>query len=128
MTPPRVLFDTVCLIKADAIFARFQTHFERRLSGPIGPRLKPVAGAGPKRCPALAGQPKTRGCPQHLITPACSLRRSNLHLPSSRITSTLVTMLQPDEVAKHSSAESLWVIVEGQAYDLTEFAPEHPGG
>lgn len=37
-------------------------------------------------------------------------------------------MLQPEQVAEHDSAESLWVIVEGHAYDLTEFAPEHPGG
>ncbi|ORY90111.1 FMN-dependent dehydrogenase-domain-containing protein [Leucosporidium creatinivorum] len=33
-----------------------------------------------------------------------------------------------EDVEKHASAESLWVIVKGQAYDLTEFAPEHPGG
>ncbi|KPV78436.1 uncharacterized protein RHOBADRAFT_10897 [Rhodotorula graminis WP1] len=37
-------------------------------------------------------------------------------------------MLHHSEVAKHADADSLWLIVKGQAYDLTEFAPEHPGG
>jgi L-lactate dehydrogenase (cytochrome) len=58
--------------------------------------------------------------------------------------------LHHSEVAKHADKDSLWVIVNGnvrppshfsstpigrgvdilslQAYDLTEFAPEHPGG
>ncbi|GAA6012611.1 hypothetical protein JCM11491_005453 [Sporobolomyces phaffii] len=37
-------------------------------------------------------------------------------------------MLHHSEVEKHASSDSLWVIVNGNAYDLTEFAPEHPGG
>ncbi|KAN0064029.1 hypothetical protein ACQY0O_003635 [Thecaphora frezii] len=37
-------------------------------------------------------------------------------------------MLKYDEVAQHSSRESCWVIVHGNAYDVTEFLPEHPGG
>ncbi|KAK4057702.1 hypothetical protein OIO90_001350 [Microbotryomycetes sp. JL221] len=37
-------------------------------------------------------------------------------------------MLHHSEVAKHNTKESLWLIVKGEAYDLTEFAPEHPGG
>ena len=37
-------------------------------------------------------------------------------------------MLDPLEVAKHNTGEDLWLIVKGQAYDLTDFAPEHPGG
>ncbi|KAF2196087.1 hypothetical protein GQ43DRAFT_485222 [Delitschia confertaspora ATCC 74209] len=36
--------------------------------------------------------------------------------------------LTGDEVAKHNSRESCWVIVQGRAYDVTEFLPEHPGG
>lgn len=32
------------------------------------------------------------------------------------------------EVAKHNGKDSLWVIIHGKAWDLTEFAPEHPGG
>lgn len=37
-------------------------------------------------------------------------------------------MLDPLEVAKHKTGDDLWLIVKGQAYDLTDFAPEHPGG
>ncbi|KZF21225.1 hypothetical protein L228DRAFT_212491 [Xylona heveae TC161] len=36
--------------------------------------------------------------------------------------------LHGDEVGKHNSRESCWVIVHGRAYDVTEFLPEHPGG
>ncbi|KAM0755604.1 hypothetical protein T439DRAFT_320309 [Meredithblackwellia eburnea MCA 4105] len=36
--------------------------------------------------------------------------------------------LEASEVAKHNTAKDLWLIVQGQAYDLTDFAPEHPGG
>ncbi|KAI9733515.1 MAG: hypothetical protein M1818_007263 [Claussenomyces sp. TS43310] len=32
------------------------------------------------------------------------------------------------EISKHKTAEDLWLVVEGVVYDLTEFAPEHPGG
>jgi L-lactate dehydrogenase (cytochrome) len=32
------------------------------------------------------------------------------------------------EVSKHSTAEDCWVVVNGKVYDLTTFAPEHPGG
>lgn len=36
--------------------------------------------------------------------------------------------LTGEEIAKHNSRESCWVIVHGKAYDVTEFLPEHPGG
>ncbi|KAI9659886.1 MAG: hypothetical protein M1821_001238 [Bathelium mastoideum] len=36
--------------------------------------------------------------------------------------------LTGEQVAKHNSRESCWVIVHGRAYDVTEFLPEHPGG
>mmetsp|Transcript_8360 Transcript_8360/g.12544 ORF Transcript_8360/g.12544 Transcript_8360/m.12544 type:complete len:483 (+) Transcript_8360:396-1844(+) len=32
------------------------------------------------------------------------------------------------EVAKHNSKKDCWVVVHGKVYDLTNFAPEHPGG
>ncbi|EME38909.1 hypothetical protein DOTSEDRAFT_75576 [Dothistroma septosporum NZE10] len=32
------------------------------------------------------------------------------------------------EVTKHSSADDCWVVVNGKVYDLSNFAPEHPGG
>lgn len=39
-----------------------------------------------------------------------------------------VGSLTGDEIAKHNSKDSCWVIVHGKAYDVTEFLPEHPGG
>lgn len=33
-----------------------------------------------------------------------------------------------DEVSRHNSRESCWVVIHGKAYDVTEFLPEHPGG
>jgi L-lactate dehydrogenase (cytochrome) len=36
--------------------------------------------------------------------------------------------LTGEEIAKHNSKESCWVIIHGRAYDVTEFMPEHPGG
>lgn len=36
--------------------------------------------------------------------------------------------LTGQDVAKHNSKDSCWVIVHGKAYDVTEFLPEHPGG
>ncbi|KAK5169731.1 uncharacterized protein LTR77_005709 [Saxophila tyrrhenica] len=36
--------------------------------------------------------------------------------------------LSGEEIAKHNSRESCWVIIHGRAYDVTEFLPEHPGG
>jgi len=32
------------------------------------------------------------------------------------------------EVAKHASVDDCWIIVKGKVYDVTWFAPEHPGG
>ncbi|KAF5377509.1 hypothetical protein D9615_005284 [Tricholomella constricta] len=33
-----------------------------------------------------------------------------------------------EQVGKHNSAESCWVIIKNQVYDVTEFLNEHPGG
>ena len=32
------------------------------------------------------------------------------------------------EVVKHAKIEDCWVVVNGRVYDLTKFAPNHPGG
>lgn len=37
-------------------------------------------------------------------------------------------LLIPLTVAQHRSAESCWVILYGNVYDVTNFLPEHPGG
>jgi L-lactate dehydrogenase (cytochrome) len=33
-----------------------------------------------------------------------------------------------DEISRHNSRESCWVVIHGKAYDVTDFLPEHPGG
>jgi L-lactate dehydrogenase (cytochrome) len=33
-----------------------------------------------------------------------------------------------DDVAKHNAAEDCWVVLNGQAYDMTDFLEDHPGG
>ncbi|SGY20754.1 BQ5605_C016g08139 [Microbotryum silenes-dioicae] len=37
-------------------------------------------------------------------------------------------MLTGQEVLKHAQADDLWMIINGKVYDLTDFAPNHPGG
>ncbi|KAJ4157927.1 uncharacterized protein LMH87_008482 [Akanthomyces muscarius] len=32
------------------------------------------------------------------------------------------------ELRRHSSSDSCWIVVDGQVYDMTSFAPNHPGG
>ena len=39
-----------------------------------------------------------------------------------------ITMLNGADVAKHNSINSCFVVIHGQAYDVTEFLDEHPGG
>jgi L-lactate dehydrogenase (cytochrome) len=37
-------------------------------------------------------------------------------------------MLTWEEVAKHNSIESCWVVIRDKAYDVTDFLNAHPGG
>ncbi|KAK5173980.1 uncharacterized protein LTR77_001059 [Saxophila tyrrhenica] len=37
-------------------------------------------------------------------------------------------MLSTREIHKHNNSHSCWVVVDGQAYDVTEFLDHHPGG
>lgn len=37
-------------------------------------------------------------------------------------------MLSTTEVAQHNNRQSCWVIIEGHAYDVTDFLDDHPGG
>jgi|EP01047_Picozoa_sp_COSAG01_P031296 L-lactate dehydrogenase (cytochrome) len=33
-----------------------------------------------------------------------------------------------EEIARHTTKDDCWVVVEGVAYDVTSFLPDHPGG
>ena len=37
-------------------------------------------------------------------------------------------LVSVEEIQKHDSAEDCWIVVDGHVWDITEFAPEHPGG
>ncbi|KAH3684294.1 hypothetical protein WICPIJ_004734 [Wickerhamomyces pijperi] len=47
---------------------------------------------------------------------------------SSIIQSDSLPELTPEEVSKHNTKESLWVVINGNVYDLTTFLTKHPGG
>lgn len=32
------------------------------------------------------------------------------------------------EISKHAKTDDCWIVVNGKVYDLTTFAPNHPGG
>lgn len=32
------------------------------------------------------------------------------------------------EISQHASQEDAWIVVNGKVYDVTKFAPDHPGG
>ncbi|KAL2179156.1 FMN-dependent dehydrogenase-domain-containing protein [Thermothelomyces heterothallicus CBS 202.75] len=36
--------------------------------------------------------------------------------------------ISPSELSSHNTLSSLWIAIDGLVYDLTEFAPTHPGG
>ncbi|KAJ9623666.1 hypothetical protein H2203_005928 [Taxawa tesnikishii (nom. ined.)] len=38
------------------------------------------------------------------------------------------TLLSVEEISKHSKPDDCWIVVEGKVWDMTAFAPEHPGG
>lgn len=40
----------------------------------------------------------------------------------------LSRVISLEEVRKHKSQESCWVIVHGIVYDLSDFLDKHPGG
>jgi L-lactate dehydrogenase (cytochrome) len=40
----------------------------------------------------------------------------------------MATKITATELAKHSTPENCWMVVNNEVYDLTNFAPRHPGG
>ncbi|KAM0332284.1 hypothetical protein ACHAQA_002560 [Verticillium albo-atrum] len=40
----------------------------------------------------------------------------------------MAKIFEADEVAKHNTAESCWVVLYGDVYDVTDFLSSHPGG
>ncbi|KAJ4318360.1 hypothetical protein N0V84_006869 [Fusarium piperis] len=40
----------------------------------------------------------------------------------------MTSVVAASELAKHSKTDDVWISVNGKVYNMTEFAPEHPGG
>lgn len=37
-------------------------------------------------------------------------------------------IIKADELQQHSLPENCWLLINGEVWDFTEFAPSHPGG
>ncbi|KAK4575237.1 hypothetical protein LTR86_001089 [Recurvomyces mirabilis] len=38
------------------------------------------------------------------------------------------SLVTVEEIKKHNSPDDCWIVVDGKVWDITDFAPEHPGG
>lgn len=36
--------------------------------------------------------------------------------------------ISANEIILHNKSDDIWIVVNGNVYDMTEFAPDHPGG
>lgn len=40
----------------------------------------------------------------------------------------MTSAITASELARHDKKDDVWISVNGMVYNMTEFAPEHPGG
>jgi cytochrome b involved in lipid metabolism len=40
----------------------------------------------------------------------------------------MAKQISTQEITKHAQENDIWIVVNGKVYDVTEFAPDHPGG
>lgn len=48
--------------------------------------------------------------------------------PSDRTRMAEERSISVEEISKHNTKEDCWIVVDGKVWDITDFAPEHPGG
>lgn len=53
---------------------------------------------------------------------------TDLSGPSKTAATQRIRLISPSALAKHDHIDSLWISYKGKVYDVTEFAPDHPGG
>ena len=70
------------------------------------------------------------GAPAASSAPAASATGSNATSApaSSTAASAAAGAITMADVAKHSTAQDCWSVVDGKVYDLTQWIPQHPGG
>lgn len=56
----------------------------------------------------------------------CRLRVGNTCPYSTR--NNMLRQISASEVILHNKPEDIWIVVNGQVYDMTDFSGEHPGG
>ena len=39
-----------------------------------------------------------------------------------------LNLVPTQEISNHNSPSDCWIVIEDQVWDVTSFAPEHPGG
>jgi L-lactate dehydrogenase (cytochrome) len=37
-------------------------------------------------------------------------------------------LVSVEQLTQHNTKDNLWIAIDGNVYDMTEFAEEHPGG
>ncbi|TAQ91342.1 hypothetical protein B7494_g369 [Chlorociboria aeruginascens] len=52
----------------------------------------------------------------------------DLNPDSSSTALAMGRLISTKEIVKHNIPEDLWIVVDDNVYDMTEFAPQHPGG
>lgn len=62
------------------------------------------------------------GCVEHIFVGQHSFR----HMPSTMATKE--ELVTAKDLEGHTSSDDCWLLVNGVVWDLSEFAPEHPGG
>lgn len=40
----------------------------------------------------------------------------------------MLRLVSTDEVASHDSPDDCWLVIDDQVWDVSAFAPDHPGG
>ncbi len=75
----------------------------------------------------------------HLQSPRCFLSSllstyipreayEHIHRDLDILNMTQSKLLSVEEISRHNKDTDCWIVVDGQVWDITGFAPEHPGG